>query len=143
MAQENITIYTHRSNTRKTIIYTILFIFITVVGLTYVKWYPFNKAILAAHSHSIGNSILGDHMNSPSVSWDSAWTYTFAYFQAVWKAAILGILLGSLVQVLLPAGMAVKSIRKNKFWQYLCCRNRLFAGYDVYLLCSTNCSGTA
>lgn len=112
MAQENITIYTHRSNTRKTIIYTVLFIFITI----YVKWYPyFNKAILAAHSHSIGTSILGDHMNSPSVSWDSAWSYTLAYFQAVWKAAILGILLGSLIQVLLPAGWLLKVLGKTNF----------------------------
>ena len=32
----------------------------------------------------------------------AAWDYAMVYFLAVWKAAVLGVLLGSLIQVLIP-----------------------------------------
>jgi uncharacterized protein len=36
-----------------------VFLAIAIVGLFYVKWFPYyNKAFLAAANHSIGNSIL-------------------------------------------------------------------------------------
>jgi hypothetical protein len=37
----------------------IVFLSIAVIGLFYVRWFPYyNKAFLAAANHSIGNSIL-------------------------------------------------------------------------------------
>jgi len=100
---------------KRTIWFAILFIFIAVVGLTYVKWWPYyNKAILSIDTHSIGDSILSDQATG-SFSWQAAADYTMTYFQSVWKAAVLGVLLGSLVQVLLPSQWLLKVLGKTSF----------------------------
>ncbi|WP_042460630.1 permease [Neobacillus dielmonensis] len=116
MADINGSIMTPQPNSKKTAVKVLVFILITIVGLSYVKWYPyFNKTILAANTHSIGASILGDHAELSSASWDSAWSYALVYFNAVWKAAVVGILLGSLVQVLLPTNWLLKVLGKTSF----------------------------
>lgn len=104
-----------RSKRGKTIALAVIFIIIAIVGLSYVKWWPYyHKAIKAAADHSIGTSILGE--NGPqSASWATAWGYAVVYFKAVWKAALLGILLGSLVQVLLPAKWLLRTLGKTSF----------------------------
>ena len=104
-----------QTNHKKTIWFVISFIVIATAGLLYVKWWPyFNKSILAANTHSIGASILGDGSNQ-SPLWQQALEYALAYFNSVWKAAILGILLGSLLQVLLPTGWLLKVLGKTSF----------------------------
>lgn len=91
----------------------ILFLLVVAVGLYYVKWQPYyGKAFLAADSHSIGNSILANPANSP---WLAAWQYALVYFKAVWKAAVLGVLLGSLVQVLIPRDWLVRTLGHRRF----------------------------
>jgi len=81
----------------------VIFALIAVAGLAYVKWWPYyNKAINASLTRSIGAPILNPDMTAPP-SWELAVGYATAYFKSVWKAALLGILLGSLVQVLLPS----------------------------------------
>ncbi|NEY21443.1 permease [Bacillus ginsengihumi] len=100
---------------RKMFWLVVAFIIIAAVGLLYVKWWPYyNKSILAANQHSIGSSILGNTANA-TFSWHSALDYSVAYFQSVWKAAILGILLGSLLQVLLPTFWLLKILGKTSF----------------------------
>lgn len=77
-----------------------LFLLVAVVGLYYVKWSPYYlKSFVAADQHSIGASILADNPDSPLAA---ALAYAKAYFLAIWKAAVLGVILGSLVQVLIP-----------------------------------------
>lgn len=77
-----------------------LFILIAAAGLYYVKWSPYYlKSFVAADTHSIGASILSGSGGSPL---SVALAYANVYFLAIWKAAVLGILLGSLVQVLIP-----------------------------------------
>lgn len=116
MHQPDLPVSTQRPGKRKTALYIALFLFIAVAGLAYVKWYPyFHKAMTAATTHSIGSSILGSEAIQPGVSWESAWSYALAYFQSVWKASVLGILLGSLVQVLLPANWLLKALGKTSF----------------------------
>ncbi|WP_410771986.1 permease [Fontibacillus sp. BL9] len=101
--------------TGKTIVFIILFVIIAIAGLSYVKWWPYyEKAFKAAASHSIGSSILGSEM-SGLPSWSSAIDYATTYFKSVWKAAVLGILLGSLVQVLLPSKWLYKVLGKASF----------------------------
>ena len=77
---------------------------IAVVGLALVKWIPYyQKAHIAADTHSIGTSILmgkADHAPTPSV--EAALDYAVAYGKAIWKAMVLGLLLGSAIQTLLP-----------------------------------------
>lgn len=78
-----------------------LFLLVLVAGLWHVKWQPYyGKALLAADTHGIGGSILANLGSAPLAS---AMDYSLLYFKAVWKAALLGMLLGSLIQVLIPA----------------------------------------
>ncbi|MCD7033601.1 permease [Metabacillus sp. GX 13764] len=105
---------THRMGDKKTIWYVVLFLLIAAAGLLYVKWYPYVlKSLAAASTHSVGDSILGDMQGTPS--WDTALSYAATYFNAVWKAAVLGILLGSLIQVLLPANWLLRVLGKTSF----------------------------
>lgn len=77
---------------------------VAVAGLAYVKWLPYwDKAFVAAQHHSIGPSILmGAADRPPAPSLDAAVGYATAYGKAIWKAMVLGLLLGSGVQALLP-----------------------------------------
>lgn len=88
----------------------IAFLLIAVVGLFYVKWSPYwSKAFVAASNHSIGSSILmGNAARPPSASWDAAVGYAWTYGKAVWQAMVLGLLLGSAVQALLPSQWIVR-----------------------------------
>ncbi|MEF2967888.1 permease [Paenibacillus sp. M1] len=105
----------HPSGRVRTIVFVVLFVIIAIAGLSYVKWWPYyEKAFKAATSHSIGSSILGSEV-SAAPSWGAAVDYAIAYFKSVWKAAVLGILLGSLVQVLLPAKWLYKALGKANF----------------------------
>jgi uncharacterized protein len=96
---------------------TVLFFIIAAAGLYYVKWDPYyHKAFVAATKHDIGASILGNAKNTmPAPSFATAWGYTVAYFNAVWKAAVLGIVLGSLIQVLIPQDWLVRVLGKRTF----------------------------
>ena len=77
-----------------------LFVLVACIGLYYVKWSPYYfKAFAAADSHSIGASILNDAQTAPLAA---ALSYAQVYFLAIWKAAVLAVILGSLLQVLIP-----------------------------------------
>ncbi|WP_425501871.1 permease [Saccharibacillus deserti] len=103
-----------RSTRQKTILLAALFVLIAAAGLFYVKWWPYyHKAFKAAADHSIGASILAEH--GSSASWAAAWDYAVVYFKAVWKAAVFGILIGSLVQVMLPAQWLLKVLGRTSF----------------------------
>lgn len=81
-----------------------IFLLVAVVGLYIVKWGPYyHKAALAFTTHSIGSSIItGAGATAPDPSWGAALSFAGAYFKAVWKAMVLGLVLGSLVQVIVP-----------------------------------------
>lgn len=116
MSQINSSFSKESAKDMKTVSFIIFFLLIAVAGLMYVKWWPYyHKAISAAATHSIGPSILGDRAASSTPSWDSAWKYAAVYFKSVWKAAVLGILLGSLIQVLLPSQWLLKVLGKSSF----------------------------
>jgi uncharacterized membrane protein YraQ (UPF0718 family) len=90
-----------------------LFFLVVIVGLWYVKWQPYyGKAFTAAETHSIGKSILAQADASPL---QAAWDYAMVYFLAVWKAAVLGVILGSLIQVLIPRNWLVKTLGQPRF----------------------------
>jgi hypothetical protein len=95
----------------------ILFAAITVAGLLYVKWLPYwDRAFVAASTHSIGQSILmGKAAHAPAPSWDAALAYALAYGKAIWKAMVLGLLLGSGAQALLPADWVTRLLGRTRF----------------------------
>ena len=94
-----------------------VFLTIFVVGLYYVKWDPYyHKAITAAAKHSIGDSIIGAKSAvPPSPSWKAAGDYAWTYFLAVWQAMILGLLLGSAVEALMPRAWLCKVLGSKHF----------------------------
>ena len=94
-----------------------LFFAIAAAGLLYVKWLPYwDKAFVAASSHSIGQSILmGKAAQAPAPSWSAALAYATAYGKAIWKAMVLGLLLGSGAQALLPAGWVARVLGRTRF----------------------------
>ncbi|WP_105628232.1 permease [Cronobacter malonaticus] len=90
-----------------------LFFLVLFIGLWYVKWQPYyGKAFTAAQTHSIGNSILAHVQDNPL---RAALDYAAIYFLAVWKAAVLGVLLGSLIQVLIPRDWLVRTLGQPRF----------------------------
>ncbi len=77
-----------------------------------MKWQPYyGKAFTAAETHSIGKSILAQADASP---FKAAWDYAMVYFLAVWKAAVLGVLLGSLIQVLIPRDWLLRTLGQKR-----------------------------
>jgi uncharacterized protein len=90
-----------------------LFFIVVIIGLWYVKWQPYyGKAFTAAETHNIGKSILAQADASPL---QAAWDYAMVYFLAVWKAAVLGVLLGSLIQVLIPRNWLMRTLGQPRF----------------------------
>jgi uncharacterized protein len=82
-----------------------VFLLLAVAGLFYVKWFPYyHRAFTAEATHSIGKSILtGGAASAPVPSLAAALDYALAYGKAIWQAMVLGLLIGSAVQALLPA----------------------------------------
>lgn len=95
----------------------ILFILVAVTGLFYVKWNPYYiKALAAASKHSIGDSIItGKSAVAPIPSLTAAFEYMASYFNSVWKAVVLGLLLGSLIQVSIPRNWIQKVLGSKGF----------------------------
>lgn len=90
-----------------------LFFAVVIVGLWVVKWQPYyGKAFTAAETHSIGKSIIAQQEVNPL---KAAWDYAMVYFMAVWKAAVLGVILGSLVQVLIPRDWLMRTLGQPRF----------------------------
>ncbi|MDA8443333.1 MAG: permease [Peptococcaceae bacterium] len=95
----------------------LIFAIIAVAGVFYVKWNPYyHKVFIAAAKHSIGASIISGKTNvPPAPSWAAAWSFTVGYFKSVWEAVVLGILLGSLVQVLIPTDWVIRMFNRTSF----------------------------
>jgi uncharacterized protein len=95
----------------------LIFLLLAIAGLFYVKWFPYyHRAFTAASTHSIGTSILmGSAARPPAPSVAAALGYAWAYGKAIWQAMVLGLLLGSAVQALLPAHWVAKVLGKTGF----------------------------
>jgi hypothetical protein len=95
----------------------LIFLLIAVGGLFYVKWLPYyHRAFVAAANHSIGQSIvMGTAASPPAPSWDAALGYSIAYGNAIWRAMVLGLLLGSAIQALLPVNWVARTLGRTSF----------------------------
>ena len=80
------------------------FALVAIIGFAYVKWIPYYaKAFVAYSQHSIGDSIIfGKASAAPPASLSAALDYAMAYGKSIWKAMLLGLILGSGIKVLLP-----------------------------------------
>jgi uncharacterized protein len=94
-----------------------VFFLLAVAGLFYVKWFPYyHRAFTAEATHSIGKSILmGADASAPAPSVSAALDYAWAYGKAIWQAMVLGLLLGSAVQALLPVQWVARVLGRHGF----------------------------
>lgn len=94
-----------------------IFVVLAVVGLFYVKWFPYyHRAFTAEATHSIGKSILmGRAASPPAPSFAAALAYAWAYGKAIWQAMVLGLLLGSAVQALVPMQWVARVLGRHGF----------------------------
>ncbi len=94
-----------------------IFILLAIAGLIYVKWFPYyHRAFTAEATHSIGKSILtGGKASPPAPSGAAALDYAWAYGKAIWQAMVLGLLLGSAVQALVPARWVARVLGRHGF----------------------------
>ncbi|RWR10053.1 permease [Siminovitchia fortis] len=95
----------------------VVFFVVAAIGLYWSKWNPYyHKAFTAANEHSIGASIIsGEAATAAAPSWHTAWEYCLVYFKAIWKAFIVGIILASLVQVLVPRDWIRRVLGKTSY----------------------------
>jgi uncharacterized membrane protein YraQ (UPF0718 family) len=116
-SEQTTTMNTSRSTTPIAASTWPIFVLLAIAGLFYVKWFPYyNRAFTAASTHSIGASILmGRAASPPTPSWSAALGYALAYGKAIWQAMVLGLLLGSAVQALLPAHWVARLLGKTGF----------------------------
>lgn len=94
-----------------------IFTLVALAGIYYAKWHPYyHKAFLAAASHSIGASIVsGRAAAPPAFSWGAAWSYFVVYGKAIWEALVVGLLVGSGVEALLPRGWLMRVLGGSKY----------------------------
>jgi uncharacterized protein len=94
-----------------------IFILVAIAGLFYVKWSPYyHRAFTAEATHSIGKSILmGRAASPPAPSFTAALDYAWAYGKAIWQAMVLGLLLGSAVQALVPMRWVARVLGRHGF----------------------------
>lgn len=90
---------------------------ITVVGLFIVKWQPYYaRALTAAATHLIGRSILtAGEAAPPPASLQAAWDYGVAYFQSIWQAMVLGLLLAATIETLVPHNLVARLLGSVAF----------------------------
>jgi uncharacterized membrane protein YraQ (UPF0718 family) len=95
----------------------LIFGLVTIAGLFYVKWFPYyHRAFTAETTHSIGKSILmGRAASPPAPSVTAALDYAWAYGKAIWQAMVLGLLLGSAVQALVPMRWVGRILGRHGF----------------------------
>lgn len=87
-------------------IYTAWAIFLVtlIAGLAYVKWLPYYaKSLTVLAHHTVGTSIVtGSGATPPAFGWQAAWQFALAYYNAIWEAFLLALIVGAAVQVLVP-----------------------------------------
>lgn len=89
---------------------------IAVAGLFYVKWDPyFHKAFVAAAQHSIGASIVSKTPTAPAAGWAAAWGFAVSYGKSIWEALVVGLLLGSGVQAVLPRSWLLRVLGGRQY----------------------------
>ena len=81
-----------------------LLLLIAVGGLAYVKWGPYwARSFAVAASHTLGASIIsGQEAVPPAASLTAALDYARIYFDRIWQAMALGLLLAATVDALIP-----------------------------------------
>jgi uncharacterized protein len=94
-----------------------LLLVIAVVGLFIVKWLPsYNRAFVAAVTHSLGASIISDQNAAPPLpSLAAALEYGQRYFSSIWQALLLGLLLAATLETVVPHDWIARVLGSSGF----------------------------
>lgn len=94
-----------------------VFLIVTCALLFYVKWNPYyHKAWTAVLKRAIGTSIItGTTATAPAPSWHAAVSYAMTYFKAVWQALVAGIIIGAMVQTLIPQDWLLRHLGTRRY----------------------------
>ena len=105
------------SGRRRSIIGLAILLVLAVGGLYLVKWSPYyQKSFLVAANHSLGASIVtGQARGAPAPSVAAALDYLSVYFKAIWEALVLGLLLATTIETLLPRDWLARLLGTQAF----------------------------
>jgi len=94
-----------------------ILLILAVGGLYLVKWGPYyQKSFLVAAKHSLGASIVtGQARVAPAPSAAAALDYLSVYFKAIWQALVLGLLLATTIETLLPRDWLARLLGTRAF----------------------------
>jgi uncharacterized membrane protein YraQ (UPF0718 family) len=96
-----------------------VFVLITAAGLTWAKWWPYaGKTAVVLRDHAFaGTSILTGGAAAPPVpSWHSAWAFTVTYFQAIWIALLVALVISAATEALVPRRWLVRELARGPRW---------------------------
>lgn len=90
---------------------------VAVVGLYIAKWNPYyHRVFVAAAKHSLGASIIsGKAAAPPAPSWTAALDYSVTYFEAIWQALVVGLLLAATIETLVPRDWLARVLGSRSF----------------------------
>lgn len=84
---------------------TVVVLMLLVFGLLWAKWIPYGRQARGlSMTHAWSGASIFSSAGAPGAAptWRGAWEFTVAYGQSVWKAALVGLLVGAAVDSLLP-----------------------------------------
>ncbi|MDN5631704.1 permease [Kocuria sp.] len=89
---------------------------ILVAGLLWAKWIPYDlKArTLAETGVWDGKAVFGAAETVPS--WQGAWAFTVVYAKAVWKAALVALLVAAALESLVPRRWLLRVLSRRTSW---------------------------
>ncbi|MBB4683908.1 permease [Amycolatopsis jiangsuensis] len=94
-----------------------------IAGLLWAKWIPYaGKASTVADTRTWSGGAIFAKAGAPgsAPSWSGAWQFTVAYFQSVWPAAVVGLVLAAAVDALVPKTWLLAALnRRSRFGQSL------------------------
>lgn len=95
------------------LVLTLVALAVTVVGLAWAKWLPYGaRATGIAHSGRYpGHSMLTAGAGQPPL--ERAWTFTWAYSQAVWPALLVALIISACVDVLVPRRWLLRALGRR------------------------------
>ncbi|HEX3649360.1 MAG TPA: permease [Pseudonocardiaceae bacterium] len=94
-----------RRVTPAAVVGTVVLLMLLVLGLLWAKWIPYGqKAQGLSVTHAWSGASIFSSAGAPGAAptWRGAWDFTVAYGQSVWKAAVVGLLVGAAIDSLLP-----------------------------------------
>ncbi|WP_255464954.1 permease [Dermacoccus sp. PAMC28757] len=102
-----------------TVVGVALTLVVLVVGLAWAKWIPYDaKARALAESGTWSGKAIFGKAGQPgdAPSWHGAVEFTRAYVTAVWKAALVAILVASALEAFVPKRLILDAMNRRSSW---------------------------